>query len=72
MIVHATPLDRDLMELSQSATVLAGEDLRKQVSNNIGETLNRQAGLANASFGQNVGRPVIQRFPGAARGYAPQ
>ncbi len=64
VIVQATPLDRDLMELSQSATVLTGEDLRREVSNNIGETLNRQAGLANASFGQNVGRPVIRGFQG--------
>ena len=64
VIVQATPLDRDLLELSQSATVLAGEDLRREVSNNIGETLNRQAGLANASFGQNVGRPVIRGFQG--------
>jgi iron complex outermembrane receptor protein len=64
VVVQATPLDRDLMELSQSATVLAGEDLRREVSNNIGETLNRQAGLANASFGQNVGRPVIRGFQG--------
>ena len=64
VIVQATPLDRDLMELSQSATVLAGEDLRREVSNNIGETLTRQAGLSNASFGQNVGRPVIRGFQG--------
>ena len=64
VVVQATPLDRDLMELSQSATVLAGEDLRREVSNNIGETLTRQAGLANASFGQNVGRPVIRGFQG--------
>jgi len=64
VIVQATPLDRDLMELSQSVTVLAGEDLRREVSNNIGETLTRQAGMANASFGQNVGRPVIRGFQG--------
>ena len=64
VIVQATPLDRDLLELSQSATVLAGEDLRREVSNNIGETLTRQAGMSNASFGQNVGRPVIRGFQG--------
>jgi len=64
VIVQVTPLDRDLMELSQSATVLAGEDLRREVSNNIGETLTRQAGMANASFGQNVGRPVIRGLQG--------
>ena len=61
---RATPLDREVVEMSQSATVLAGEDLRREVSNNIGETLTRQAGLANASFGQNVGRPVIRGLQG--------
>ena len=64
VIVQATPLDRDLVEISQSATVLAGEELRAQVTNNIGETLARQAGLSNASFGQNVGRPVIRGLQG--------
>jgi iron complex outermembrane receptor protein len=64
VIVQATPLDRDLVEMSQSATVLAGEDLRREVTNNIGDTLTRQAGLANASFGQNVGRPVIRGLQG--------
>ncbi|NNK34271.1 MAG: TonB-dependent receptor [Xanthomonadales bacterium] len=64
VVVRATPLDRDVLEISQSATVLAGEDLRREVSNSIGETLTRQAGLANASFGQNVGRPVIRGLQG--------
>ena len=60
IVVRATPLDRDVLEISQSATVLTGEDLRREASNNIGDTLGRQAGLANASFGQNIGRPVIR------------
>jgi iron complex outermembrane receptor protein len=64
VIVRATPLDRDVVELSQSATVLTGEDLRRELANNIGETLTRQAGLASASFGQNVGRPVIRGLQG--------
>jgi len=64
VIVRATPLDRDVAEISQSATVLTGENLSRQVANTIGETLARQAGLANASFGQNVGRPVIRGLQG--------
>jgi iron complex outermembrane receptor protein len=64
VVVRATPLQRGLNELSQSATVLSGETLRSELANNIGETLNRQAGLANASFGQNVGRPVIRGLQG--------
>ena len=64
VVVRATPMQRSLSELSQSATVLSGETLRSELANNIGETLNRQAGLANASFGQNVGRPVIRGLQG--------
>jgi len=64
VVVRATPLQRNLDQLSQSATVLSGETLRSELANNIGETLTRQAGLANASFGQNVGRPVIRGLQG--------
>lgn len=64
VIVRATPLERDLVELSQSATVLSGASLEREVANNLGETLTRLPGLANASFGQNVGRPVIRGLQG--------
>lgn len=64
VVVRATPLQRNLNELSQSATILSGETLRSELANNIGETLTRQAGLANASFGQNIGRPVIRGLQG--------
>lgn len=66
--VTATPLSRDLIEMSQSATVLSGHNLERELSNNIGDTLSRIPGLSNASFGQNVGRPVIRGFEGARVG----
>lgn len=66
--VSATPLSRNLLEMSQSATVLSGELLGREVTNNIGDTLSRIPGLSNASFGQNVGRPVIRGFEGARVG----
>ena len=64
VVVQATPLDRSLLELSQSATVLTGAELQREASNNIGHTLTRLPGLSNASFGQNVGRPVIRGMQG--------
>ena len=64
IVVQATPLDRKLGELSQSATVLTGAELQREISNNIGDTLTRLPGLSNASFGQNVGRPVIRGMQG--------
>jgi iron complex outermembrane receptor protein len=66
--VTATPLSRNLIEMSQSATVLSGHDLERELTNNIGDTLSRIPGLSNASFGQNVGRPVIRGFEGARVG----
>ena len=50
VVVRATPLQRSQAELTQSATVLSGETLNRELANNIGETLTRQAGMANASF----------------------
>jgi len=64
VMVRATPLDRNVNELTQSATVLSGETLNRELANNIGETLTRLPGLSNASFGQNVGRPVIRGLQG--------
>lgn len=68
VIVTATPLRRDVLELSQSATVLSGAALERELNNTIGETLARMPGIANASFGQNVGRPVIRGLQGARIG----
>lgn len=64
VIVRATPLNRNLVEMSQSATVLKDTELAREVSNTIGDTLTRLPGLSNASFGQNVGRPVIRGLQG--------
>lgn len=68
VIVTATPLQRDVIELSQSATVLSGSALERELSNNIGDTLARLPGLSNASFGQNVGRPAIRGLQGVRVG----
>lgn len=64
VVVRATPLNRNLEELSQSATVLKGNALLREASGSLGDTLARQPGLSNASFGQNVGRPVIRGMQG--------
>ena len=41
VIVRATPLDRNLVEMAQSATVLKDATLQREVANNIGDTLTR-------------------------------
>jgi len=68
IIVTANPLARASDELSQSATVLQGEALRQQLANSLGETLARTPGIANASFGENIGRPVIRGLQGTRVG----
>jgi len=64
VVVRATPLSRNLVELSQSATVLSDTALAREAAASIGDTLARLPGLSNASFGQNIGRPVIRGLQG--------
>lgn len=68
ILVTANPLGRDSNDLSQSATVLEGQALSQQLASSLGETLARMPGLSNASFGENVGRPVIRGLQGARVG----
>lgn len=60
MTVTASPLQTNPLEMTQSAEVLYGEELEKQLQSSIGETLKNLPGIANASFGASVGRPVIR------------
>lgn len=60
VVVTAVPIRRSALELTQSATVLQGEELDRQLRNSLGDTIFRLPGLSNASFGENVGRPVIR------------
>ena len=48
----------------QSGSVLEGHELRLKISNTLGETLARQPGVNNASFGPNVGLPVLRGLSG--------
>ena len=68
LVVTANPLGQTSDDLSQSATVLQGDVLRQQLANSLGETLARTPGVANASFGENVGRPVIRGLQGTRVG----
>jgi iron complex outermembrane receptor protein len=68
IVVTANPLGQTSDDLSQSATVLQGEVLRQQLASSLGETLARTPGVANASFGENVGRPVIRGLQGTRVG----
>ncbi|MEM1231823.1 MAG: TonB-dependent receptor plug domain-containing protein, partial [Pseudomonadota bacterium] len=62
LIVVAHPLGDD--GIAQAATVLEGDALQRVLAANIGSTLATQAGVHNSSFGNAVGRPVIQGLGG--------
>lgn len=60
VLVTATPLSRDALEMTQSASVLSDENLNRAQGNSLGDTLKNMPGVTTASFGANVGRPVIR------------
>lgn len=50
---------------AQNITVLAGDELAREVQVSLGETLSAEAGIQSASFGTAVGRPIIHGLAGA-------
>jgi iron complex outermembrane receptor protein len=46
------------------ASVVAGEELIREMRSTIGETLARQPGVSATSFGPNASRPVLRGFQG--------
>ena len=62
VVVTAHPLSAG--GLAQAAVVLDGAQLERDLANNIGETVARQAGVHSASFGPAVGRPVVNGLSG--------
>ncbi|MAT90973.1 MAG: TonB-dependent receptor [Halioglobus sp.] len=59
-VLVSVPIHKKQAETALPVTVLSGEELQRQAAATIGETLSNQPGLANASFGPGVGRPVIR------------
>jgi iron complex outermembrane receptor protein len=64
-VLVSVPLHKQTAETALPVTVLSGDELRRVASSTIGDTLNGNPGLANASFGPGVGRPVIRGQQGA-------
>ncbi|MEP5766108.1 MAG: TonB-dependent receptor [Halieaceae bacterium] len=59
-VIVSVPIHKKTAETNLPVTVLTGEELRRAASASIGETLGNKPGIANASFGPGVGRPVIR------------
>lgn len=53
---------RDRADILAGTSVVAGDDLAREIRSTIGETLSRQAGVSATSFGPNASRPVLRGF----------
>ena len=62
VVVTAHPLSGG--GLSEAVIVLDGEELERELADNIGATVARQPGVHVASFGEAVGRPVVHGLSG--------
>ena len=59
---------RDTAASQEPTQVLQGDKLRRRVAPTLGATLQSEPGVANASFGPNVGLPVIRGLSGTRVG----
>ncbi|SHF22583.1 iron complex outermembrane recepter protein [Microbulbifer donghaiensis] len=58
--VTVSPLDKPADAVAAPVSVLSGDALRDAASATLGQTLQSQPGVTNASFGGGVGLPVIR------------
>lgn len=63
-VVSVSPEARSAFESYQPTSVLAGQELDKQLEMSLGETLQHQPGVASRSFGPAPARPVIRGLDG--------
>ena len=62
VVVRVHPLSGD--GLAESALVLEGAELERDVAASLGDTLARQTGIHSASFGPAASRPVVHGMAG--------
>lgn len=66
VVVTATPFsEQDELTMTQPATVLRGDNLRRNQTTNLGDTLDTQVGVQSSSFAAGAGRPIIRGLDGA-------
>ena len=63
-VVSVGPDARNQFDSYQPTTVLAGQDLAKQLEGTLGATIATQPGVAERSFGPGPSRPVIRGLDG--------
>ena len=63
-VVSVSPEARDQFASYQPTSVLAGQDLNREIELTLGATLGREPGVAERSFGPGPSRPVIRGLDG--------
>lgn len=64
IIVTASPMRSTAMEMAQSAVVLSGDDLTRNIGASLGESLAAQLGVTASYFGPKSSRPIIRGLSG--------
>jgi iron complex outermembrane receptor protein len=59
-IIVSVPIHKQEADTALPVSIITGDELRRQAATTIGETLANRAGIANATYGPGVGRPVIR------------
>jgi iron complex outermembrane recepter protein len=63
-VISVSPDARDPFVSYQPTSVLAGQDLSKELASSLGATLQQAPGVAERSFGPGASRPVIRGLDG--------
>jgi iron complex outermembrane receptor protein len=63
-VLSVSPDARSQFETFQPTSVLAGQELSKQLEGSLGATLENQPGVASRSFGPAPSRPVVRGLDG--------
>ena len=64
VVVTSTPLHENPLDVAQPTSVMAGDDLRRQIAASIGQTLSGELGVSSAYFGPSASQPVIRGLGG--------
>ena len=64
VVVTSTALRENPLEVAQPTSVVAGDELRRQIASSIGETLSSELGVSSTYFGPSASRPVIRGLSG--------
>ncbi|MET0216902.1 MAG: TonB-dependent receptor [Burkholderiales bacterium] len=66
VVVTSQPFpDRTALDMTQPATVMRGDSLRRNQTTNLGDALDTEPGVQSSGFAAAAGRPIIRGLDGA-------